>query len=192
MNLDKPMKKIFALILIVACLPACRAGSTGQYSGQRTEKDTAAERLRSTGLPVMDVDDFVAKADSAFAAERCPGNYLRKAQALDFCGAHQAALNYTDTILAVCKDDIELICRARRLRATIYLSMGNPKKEREEYQKIIAHGYEDFPWEAMEAMARSYFHEGLYTEALAALPDSLSEEGKKYYQLIMKSLECNN
>lgn len=192
MNLDKPMKKIFALILIVACLPACRAGSTGQYSGQRTEKDTAAERLRSTGLPVMDVDDFVAKADSAFAAERCPGNYLRKAQALDFCGAHQAALNYTDTILAVCKDDIELICRARRLRATIYLSTGNKEKEREEYRKIIGIGSGEIVREAMEAMARSYFHEGLYKEALVALPDSLSEEGEKYYQLIMKLLECNN
>ncbi len=88
--------------------------------------------LRSFGFPVMDVDDFVAKADSAFAAEWSPGNYLRKAQALDICGAHQAALNCTDTILAVCKDNIELICMARRLRAMIYLSTDDTEKEREE------------------------------------------------------------
>lgn len=171
-----------------AALLGCKGHAPRIDEKDAGDNDYVIEPLKVLGYPVIDTDDYCARADSALLAEPGPENYLWKATALDLKGSHEEAMSYTDKVLEMCKDDRKIMSRAHRLRATIYLQMGNTKKEREEYQKIIDLGCKDLVEESKEAMARSYFHEGLYQEALVALPDSLSDEGKVYYRLITDSL----
>ena len=146
--------------------------------------------LKNKNIRTISTELFLVKADSALNAERNAENYYLKARAMELAGDDKSALLYSDTAIVLCNNNPELLSRVHSLRGLIHLQRGDSEKEPAEYQIVLSIGLADFVNESKEAIARSYFHNGKYAEALAALPDSLSPEGEMYYKLIRDSLEA--
>lgn len=132
--------------------------------------------------------EYLAEADSALSVERSADNYLTMSYAQWFMGNSRLSLAYADSALALAGDAPQLRSQIQFRRASAYGVLGERSKERTAYRDIVDLGIEEYVREAMESIALSYFVEGKYKEALAAMPDSLSKEGKTCYKLIQEYL----
>ena len=130
-------------------------------------------------------------ADSALNAERNAKNYLEMSFAHWFAGNIRSSLTYADSALAIAGDDTLVTSQIQFRRAEAYGNLGEREKEREAYSAIVDLGIDDYVRGAKESIALSYFVEGKYEEALAAMPDSLSKEGKTCYKLIREYLNLD-
>lgn len=174
-------------ILILALSTGCKP-RTSQGFNALSETEKNARWLDAQGYSITRPQEYLARADSALAAERNAKNYCWKGRALGLEGKHRESLAYLDSALALAGDDAELLSYYHSCKALAYLKLGETAKERAEYQAIIDLGAEGYVDEAKESLARSYYHDGKYKEALEALPDSLSLEGQQYYRLITNDL----
>ena len=169
--------RIAFIIFLLAVAAGCRQrSSSGFNSLSETEKNY--QWILSKGYKVSTPEEYLAEADSALSVERSAGNYLSMSLAHWYMGNTRSSLAYADSALALAGDDAELNTRIQYRRASAYGTLGDREKERAAYEAIIDWGIDEDVREAKESIALSYFVEGKYKEAIAAMPDSLSKEGK--------------
>lgn len=175
------------LALLATVITSCH---TKQPSGFETlsESEKNHQWLLSRGYKVLTPQEYLADADSALSVERSAGNYLSMSLAHWYMGNTRSSLAYADSALTLAGDDAELNTRIQYRRASAYGTLGDREKERAAYKAIIDWGIDEDVRSAMESIALSYFLYGNYKEALTALPDSLSPEGKRYKQLILDAM----
>lgn len=176
-------------ILILALSTGCKP-RTSQGFNALSETEKNARWLDAQGYSITRPQEYLARADSALAAERNAENYLEMSYAQWFSGHTSASLAYADSALAIVGDDDPIMkSRIHTRRAMAYGLLGDRNKERAAYKAVVNLGIDEDVRDAMESIALSYFLEGKYKESLANMPDSLSQEGQTCKKLIQEYMK---
>ena len=176
------------LALLASVITSCHPKQSTSGFETLSESEKNHQWLLSRGYKVSTPQEYLADADSSLSVERSAGNYLSMSLAHWYMGNTRSSLAYADSALALAGDDAELNTRIQYRRASAYGTLGDREKERAAYKAIIDWGIDKDVRSAMESIALSYYVEGKYKEALAAMPDSLSKEGETCYRLIKEYL----
>ena len=178
----------------IVLLLSCGGGSGRNGNAEETPKEITGPRvvyMTDQGLKIVSKEEYVALVDSVFRADHSAISYACYASIFCRDKDYDRALRYTDTALALItppgRRDVFSI--AHFVRSSCYEEMGQVDKAAEELKTIIAYGPDDSADGAGEALCRLYYHRGRYREALAALPDSLTPEGRTYLQMCREKLD---
>ena len=178
--------RIVYILLLLAVAAGCKP-RTSQNFNSLSETEKNARWLEAQGYTFTCPQEYLARADSALAAERNAENYLEMSYAQWLMGNTRSSLVYADSALAIVGDDDPIMkSRIHTRRAMAYGLLGDRNKERAAYKSVVALGVDEDVRDAMESIALSYFLEGKYKESLAAMPDSLSKEGQTCKKLIQE------
>ena len=173
------MRKLLALSLLMVLL-AC--GSRNRT----TVIDVANERSSFPALIQTESDwrAYKAHLDSIMDTDHDARAYSLMAQYYCAKSSYDKAKACADTsiTLAISLGDTDSACRAHWTKANCYHFIGNTAGEEREWQAIIAIGLQPYADDAKERLAFCYWEAGRYQEALSALPDSMSEEGRWLYK----------
>ena len=162
---------IYILIILVSQLLLLSCNQRQQQTPSRDD-DWIARELKEFGADFSDCRVFSAKADSALAAERNAENYCWKARAHELEGKDKESLADLDSALVLASNDVVMQSYIHSCKARAFFALDETVKECSEYQAIIDLGLDGYTEEAKEA--------------LAALPDSLSPDGKKIKKHLWK------
>ena len=140
---------VLTLVLLVAC-------------GGNAQRQTSGERERCNAVFLADARAYYHKAESHWA-----------------CRDFDEALPYADTAIALAKEtgDREMECRALVIKAAAFEGKWDYAMAKKTLHRLMDIGLQPYADEARERFAWCCLELGEYEEALAALPDSLSEEG---------------
>jgi len=175
------MRKLLALSLLMA-LWACGLRNRNSVVDIAKE-DSSYPKLIQTEA---DWKAYKAYLDSIMDKDHDARAYHLMAQYYCARSSYDKAKAYADTsiTLAISSGDTESACNAHWTKANCYHSIGNTVSEEREWKAIIAIGLQPYADDAKERLAFCYWEAGRYQEALSALPDSLSEEGKTLYNML--------
>lgn len=173
------MRKLLALSFLMA-LWACGLRNRTSVIDIAKE-DSSYPKLIQTEA---DWRAYKAHLDSIMDKDHDARAYHLMAQYYCARTSYDMAKVYADTCitLAISSGDTESACKAHWTKANCYHFLGNTSGEEREWKAIIAIGLQPYANDAKERLAFCYWEAGRYQDALNALPDSLSDEGRVLYE----------
>ncbi len=177
----------FSFILTAVMIIGC-----GRGKGVNAITSEAGKRVAEQAEQQAKWERYVAYVDSVRRVDHSVDAYLRSAWICHGQEKYAQALRYTDTALVLITDSIPLatINNTRYLRSLCFDRMGKTESSISEMKAIIASDDPDdpaFTHESRLNLAHYYLKLKRYDEALAALPDSISEGGRQLYKEILKA-----
>lgn len=175
------MRKLLALSFLMA-LWACGLRNRTSFADIAKDGSLCPKLIQTEA----DWRAYKAYLDSIMDKDHDARAYHLMAQYYCARSSYDMAKSYADTsiTLAISSGDTESACNAHWTKANCYNSIGNTASEEREWKAIIAIGLQPYADDAKERLAFCYWEAGRYQEALSALPDSLSEEGKTLYNML--------
>lgn len=182
--------RVLTLVTVVLLFTCC--GDNGKRASKwKTQDERIKEYYLISGKQIMTRAEYLAYVDSVFRADHSPISYASYAGIFRRNGEIERALRYTDTALTMITlpGDLNDANYIRFVRSQCYDDMGQTENAIKELNLIIDSGPYETALEARETLCRLLYHKDRFREALEALPDSLSLEGRIYLQLCKEALD---
>ena len=176
------MKRIILALTSSWVILSCSfSQGTNEHSSEASSGTPSYPKLIQTEA---DWRAYKAHLDSIMDKDHDARAYHLMAQYYCARSSYDRAKVYADTCitLAISSGDTESACKAHWTKANCYHFLGNTSSEEREWKAIIAIGLQPYANDAKERLAFCYWEAGRYEEALHALPDSLSDEGRGLYE----------
>ena len=178
------------ILCIILLALGCRDHRKGVSEGQ-TQEERYRQMWAKHGITYRSREEYLALVDSVFRADHSALSYACYASVFRADGDYERALRYTDTALSLITlpDEKNVSSYTRFVRAGCYDEMGQKDNAIRELKMIIATGPKESADGAREYLCRLYYYMGRFKDALADLPDTLSNEGEFYVQMCKEALD---